>query len=360
EDSGVTPPPTVYVTGITVTGGAAISAKGGTLQLTAHVTPGSATDKTVAWSVVSGGGYAAVDGAGLVTAKADGKAVIRAAARDGSDVYGEITVTVSGQTSGGGGSPGGGGGGGDGGGSGGSPGEVPPSGGGSLGGGGDSGGGGSLGGGASTANGGVSAADVSAQDTKNEPVWRNPFVDVRESDWFYGDVVYAARKGLLNGTSAAAFSPGAPMTRAMLVTVLHRLSGSPSAAGSSGMFSDVAADAWYAGAMAWAAENGLAAGIGGGLFAPDASVTRQDLTVLFLRYARYIHKELPPKYTYVKFADDSQIAGYARLAVENLYEAGVVGGKPGNLFDPYGSATRAETAAMLHRLVTIFESGSVN
>jgi hypothetical protein len=126
------------------------------------------------------------------------------------------------------------------------------------------------------------------------------------------------------------------------------------------MFSDVAADAWYGGAMAWATENGLVSGIGGGLFAPEASITRQDLAVLLLRYAWHIDKGLPPKRTYAGFADDGQIADYARQAAEILYEATVIGGKPGNLFDPRGSATRAETAAMFHRLIRIFESGAEN
>jgi uncharacterized protein YjdB len=88
DDSGGALPPAVYVSGVTVTGGKAISGKSGTLQLIAHVTPDSAANKNVAWGIVSGGEYAAVDDSGLVAAKANGTAVIRANTQDGSGATG--------------------------------------------------------------------------------------------------------------------------------------------------------------------------------------------------------------------------------------------------------------------------------
>jgi hypothetical protein len=92
-------------------------------------------------------------------------------------------------------------------------------------------------------------------------------------------------------------------------------------------------------------------GVGNNNFAPDASVTRQDLAVILYNYIRFADKDLPKKREYEKFADDADIAAYAREAVDALYRSGVISGKPGNLFDPKGTATRAEVAAMLHRFI---------
>jgi hypothetical protein len=93
------------------------------------------------------------------------------------------------------------------------------------------------------------------------------------------------------------------------------------------------------------------AGIGNGLFAPDESVTCQDLAVLLTRYAQFAGKQLPVKREYAGFADDGQMSDYAKQSVSILYEAGIVGGKPGNFFDPKSSATRAEAAAILRRFI---------
>ncbi|MCL2803976.1 MAG: Ig-like domain-containing protein [Micrococcales bacterium] len=93
-----TMPAIVLVTGITVSGGTAITAKDGTLQLTADVTPANATNKSVSWTVVSGAAAASVDAGGLVTALADGTVTVRVTAMDGSAVYQDTTITVTGQT----------------------------------------------------------------------------------------------------------------------------------------------------------------------------------------------------------------------------------------------------------------------
>ncbi|MCL2803892.1 MAG: Ig-like domain-containing protein [Micrococcales bacterium] len=91
-------PQVVLVTGITINGAAAITANGGTVKLTAAVTPTDATNQNVTWSVVSGGGFATVSSTGLVTATANGVAVVRATAQDGSAVYGEVTIAITGQS----------------------------------------------------------------------------------------------------------------------------------------------------------------------------------------------------------------------------------------------------------------------
>ena len=115
---------------------------------------------------------------------------------------------------------------------------------------------------------------------------RAPFADVSGSDWFYNDVRYVYEKGIMDGTGADRFSPNAPLTRAMIVTILYRMAGSPSVSGSSD-FTDVAAGKWFAKAVAWAAANGIVNGYGSGLFGPNDPVTREQLAAILYRYAVY-------------------------------------------------------------------------
>jgi hypothetical protein len=118
------------------------------------------------------------------------------------------------------------------------------------------------------------------------------------------------------------------------------------------LFSDVTGGEWYAGAVAWAAASGVANGVGGGRFDPGAPIARQDLAAMLARYADSTGLELlAASREYAGFADAADIAGYAAPAVEALCRAGVISGRPGNIFDPKGEATRAEVAAMLHRLL---------
>ncbi|MDR1616479.1 MAG: S-layer homology domain-containing protein, partial [Syntrophomonadaceae bacterium] len=101
----------------------------------------------------------------------------------------------------------------------------------------------------------------------------------------------------------------------------------------------------------------IVSGIGDNKFAPDAEITRQDLAAIITRYAEYANKQFPATRQFVTFADDAQIADYAKNDVQTLYNGGIISGKPnlspegGNVFDPRGSATRAEVAAMLHRFI---------
>jgi hypothetical protein len=189
-------------------------------------------------------------------------------------------------------------------------------------------------------------------DAKTAENWINPFNDVKESDWFYSDVAYAHANGLFGGTSASAFSPNTPMSRAMLVTVIGRLAdANVGGYANASSFSDVAAGQYYAPYVQWAQTNAIINGTGENIFAPNAPVARQDLAVILTNYARYAGKSLPAKQNYSGFADARSIAGYAQAAVEILNKAGVINGKPGNLFDPQGSATRAEAAAILRRFI---------
>jgi hypothetical protein len=183
-----------------------------------------------------------------------------------------------------------------------------------------------------------------------------PFEDVSEADWFFGDVEFVYGDGLMVGTSGTLFSPGLPVTRGMVAAVLGRRAGAGASASSysgRGAFVDVDAGAWYAPYVEWARESGIAEGVGDGRFDPDGSITRQDLSALLSRYAEKTGAALPAARGYAAFDDEDGIAGYAKAAVEALYRAGVVSGRAGegNVFDPAGTATRAEAAAMLRRFL---------
>ena len=181
--------------------------------------------------------------------------------------------------------------------------------------------------------------------------WSNPFSDVRPSDWFYDDVAYACSNGLFVGTSNDSFSPDAPMSRAMLATVIWRMEGSP-AAGAGNPFADVADGEWYTEAVAWAAANGIVKGVGDNRFVPDEDITRQDMATIIWRYMDMGGWSISAVRQYDTFSDEGDIADYAIQAVTELYSCGIINGKPNNLFDPNGLSTRAETAAILHRLLT--------
>ncbi|MDR2132930.1 MAG: S-layer homology domain-containing protein, partial [Clostridiales Family XIII bacterium] len=116
-------------------------------------------------------------------------------------------------------------------------------------------------------------------------------------------------------------------------------------------FSDVSAGQYYTAYVEWAKANGIVNGVGDNLFAPNSNVSRQDFAVLLLRYADFAQKQFPTTRQFSRFADDTEIAGYARNAIQTLYNGGIINGIGGNAINPRGNATRAEVAAMLHRFI---------
>ena len=109
----------------------------------------------------------------------------------------------------------------------------------------------------------------------------NPFTDVSANDYFYNAVLWAVENGITTGASADRFAPGATVSRAQTATFLYRANGSPAASGAS--FSDVAADEYYANAVAWAVQNGITTGTGNGKFSPNADCTRGQIVTLLYR-----------------------------------------------------------------------------
>ena len=189
---------------------------------------------------------------------------------------------------------------------------------------------------------------------ENPGTGANPFTDVSEKDWFYGDVMFVYENGLMLGTSKTLFSPHGTAMRGMMATILWRMEGSPVPKGKNS-FTDVEAGKWYADAITWTAENGIFAGYGKDKFGPDDPITREQLAAIFYRYADYKGYDLTVKGNLDKFKDADKITDYAKTAMQWAVGSGLVKGKSGNLLDPQGTATRAEIAAMLHRFIEKYE-----
>ena len=189
---------------------------------------------------------------------------------------------------------------------------------------------------------------------ENPGTGANPFTDVSEKDWFYGDVMFVYENGLMLGTSKTLFSPHGTATRGMMATILWRMEGSPAPKGKNS-FTDVEAGKWYADAITWTAENGIFAGYGKDKFGPDDPITREQLAAIFYRYADYKGYDLTVKGNPDTCKDADKITDYAKTAMQWAVGSGLVKGKSGNLLDPQGTATRAEIAAMLHRFIEKYE-----
>ena len=167
--------------------------------------------------------------------------------------------------------------------------------------------------------------------------------------WATDDILFAAEREIFRGVGGGRFDPNGTMTRAMFVTVLWRIAGSPAAG--SAAFDDVAADAWYADAVAWGALNDIVKGYGNDRFGPNDLVTREQMCALIVRYLDCAGFTLPAQTEAAGFADAAAISGWAADAVAFCQTRGLVNGRPNALFDPAASATRAENCAVFHRLI---------
>ena len=175
------------------------------------------------------------------------------------------------------------------------------------------------------------------------------FPDVAEDFWGAEAVAFVAARELFQGDDAGRFQPGAPMTRAMFVTVLCRLAGAEPGRGGT-EFTDVPADAWYAPYVAWATEEGIVSGYGDGRFGPDDPVSREQMCVLLDRMLRSLGIDLPAG-SVGGFVDGALVSDWAVDAVGRFTNFGLVQGVGGNRFAPADSASRAEVAAVYMRLI---------
>lgn len=187
-------------------------------------------------------------------------------------------------------------------------------------------------------------AAAAEQPAAPEPIM--VFSDVKETAWYYSSVLYAKSKGLMNGVSETEFAPETKMTRAMAVTILYRLAGSPTAEDMS--FTDVAKGVWYADSVAWAAKNGIVNGVGDGLFAPEAYITREQLATILCKYTKTV-EPVADTADLSTYGDGATVSAWATESMQWAIANGVITGKNDKMLCPADTATRAEVATMLYR-----------
>lgn len=174
------------------------------------------------------------------------------------------------------------------------------------------------------------------------------FTDLNLSLWYHDGIHFCVEHGLMNGTSATTFEPDTTTSRGMIVTILYRLEGTPAVGASS--FTDVAAGAYYADAVAWANANGIVMGYGNGKYGPDDPVTREQLAAILYRYAQYKGYDTTQSGMSIReFSDYAQISDYALEPMAWAVNAGLINGITTTTLAPTGSGTRAQTAALLMR-----------
>lgn len=161
----------------------------------------------------------------------------------------------------------------------------------------------------------------------------NPFRDVRAIDWYYEDVMYAYRRGLMNGTAYARFSPDSAFTRGMLLTILARYDGVRTEKG----------ETWYEAGCDWAARNGISDGKN-----PEQAISREEFAEVLYRYAAYLGKDLLASADLTAYLDAGEVSGEATSAMQWAVGEAIVKGADFRL-NPQNGTTRAEACAMLHR-----------
>ena len=177
-----------------------------------------------------------------------------------------------------------------------------------------------------------------------------PFTDVSDQDWYSAAVDYAYFGGLFSGMGEDVFAPQATMNRAMMMTVLYHLAGSPEEErlSASASFRDVPEGEWFATFVSWAAEHGVSAGTGNGEFSPHQAVTRQQVMVLLYNFAQnYMGLTLSERGDITGCADYDQIPLWSREALSWGTAVGVITPSGGGFLEPERDAVRAEVAHML-------------
>ena len=178
-----------------------------------------------------------------------------------------------------------------------------------------------------------------------------PFTDVRTSDWFYDDIAFVYNEGLFAGRSDTTFSPNTAMTRAMLVAVLYRMEGKPGVTGTTA-FTDVAAGAYYADAVTWAANNGIVYGMSDKTFSPKTNLTREQMAAMMRRYASFKKLDTSAKADITTFVDASAVSAWATGDLQWAVASELLYGNNHNELQPTANATRAQAAAILQRFAT--------
>ncbi len=199
----------------------------------------------------------------------------------------------------------------------------------------------------SNGNGGTVAAPTQpTQPDSSAPA----FGDI-QNHWAKSNIEAVNRRGLMKGVSENEFAPDQSLTRGMFVTILYRIEDEPSVSGLN--FTDVQEDAWYAKAVAWANENGIVLGISDHEFAPNSVITREQMAVILYRYAQFKQEDVSvgENTNILSYTDVESASKYAISALQWAVGSGILAGKSAQTLNPADTATRAETAAVIVRLL---------
>ncbi len=180
-----------------------------------------------------------------------------------------------------------------------------------------------------------------------EDDWTNPFTDVKTSDWFYNGVKYVYKNNIFKGITQNTYEPQQNMSRAMMVTALWRMSGSPDEG--QNMFSDVPDNQWYTKAVNWAAENKIVMGIEYGTFYPEGYITREEMVTMLKRYAEFINKDTSEQSDIDNFNDYLKVSDWAVSSMKWAVNQNLIKGKDSNMLEPKGLTTRAEISVLIQR-----------
>ncbi|MBQ8301844.1 MAG: S-layer homology domain-containing protein [Clostridia bacterium] len=175
----------------------------------------------------------------------------------------------------------------------------------------------------------------------------NTFADVSKDDWYYDAVKYVYENNLMQGTDKG-FEADSKMTRAMLVTVLYRLE-NPSEEIGECIFEDVSENAWYGDAVAWAAENDIVSGISETEFAPEDNVSREQMAMIFYRYAKFKGYNTEETSELSQFTDKAKISDWSLEALKWANAAEIISGTSDTEISPKDTATRGQVASILMR-----------
>ena len=167
--------------------------------------------------------------------------------------------------------------------------------------------------------------------------------------WAHDSICFVAENDIMNGMSATTFEPNLEASRAMMVMVLYRMAGEPDVSGLDNPFADVAAGAWYADAVVWAASTGITLGKSATEFAPEDDVTRAEMAVFLMRYAALKEQDVTQRAALTDFTDAASVPAWAVEAMQWAVAEGLVNGMGDGTIKPNGCATRAQIATILQR-----------
>lgn len=195
------------------------------------------------------------------------------------------------------------------------------------------------------------------QAVETRPIFANSdncpskaFSDLDAKAWYHEGVDYALTNSLMNGVGSGKFEPDGQLTRAQLVTVLYRAAGEPDTGKQVNPFTDVADDAWYTKAVIWAANNGIVNGVAKNTFAPDDSITREQIAAMLYRYAG---AEAAKEDKLSAFPDAAKVSDWAKEALNWAVASGLINGVADAngtaSLEPQATATRAQIATILMR-----------